>query len=100
MAFVANPIVISSYFASLIRTRPAFSRTERLLRFPCNVGVAGLAVRRCACGSQLPAMQILPKLQDQIQRVKPAAPRCCVEYIGLLPQANSRRAASLRAFAS
>ncbi|HKN77213.1 MAG TPA: hypothetical protein VJW94_18700 [Candidatus Acidoferrum sp.] len=79
---MANPIVVSSYFASLIAKPLAFCSAEMLLRFHCNVEVAGLAAHRCACGSQLPAGQILSKLQDQIQRVKLAAKPCCVEYIG------------------
>src|SRR5271154_5540013 len=100
MAFVANPIVFSSYFASLIPMRLASCSTESLLRFPSNLEVTGLGVHRCACGSQPPAGQILPKLQDRNQRVKHTTTRCCVEYIVSPPQPNFRRAASGRAFAS
>ncbi|HXE35443.1 MAG TPA: hypothetical protein VN087_16135 [Verrucomicrobiae bacterium] len=82
-------MVISSYLATLMLMRLVHGSTESLLRFPCNVEVAGLGVLRCAGGSQLPAEQILQKLQDQNQRVKHAATNCCEEYIASTPQASS-----------
>src|SRR5580692_4407390 len=96
MAFVANPIVVSSYRASAIPAWTASCSTEILLRFPCDVEDSGLGAHPCACGSQVPAGQILPKLQDQIQSVNSAASSCSLECI-VSPAFASTRPSSIHA---
>src|SRR5580700_5471855 len=53
MAFVANPMVISSYLANSFPVLLASGSVRFPLQFPSTMEVTGLGAPRCACGLEL-----------------------------------------------